>query len=138
MKDELLKLYKDCLYGLLVLIAIMICNFLLISHYGDPAGLSSEQYVQYMNKQFLLTALPAALVTFLLTGLLQTKTKEAALQHSIIWTIIVALYYIITCLVNNTFLLIIANRGIYALLFCIFTGPILYALIMRLEGSLID
>ncbi len=137
MKDDFSMILKDCLYGLLVVIAVMGCEYGVTLYYGKPVGLSPEQYTQYVNMVFLLTALPAALMTFLLTGLLKTKSKEAALQRSVIWSIMVALLYVIISLGNNHFLMFFGNRGIYALLFCVFNGPIVYAIIKRLEGSLI-
>jgi predicted Co/Zn/Cd cation transporter (cation efflux family) len=104
---------------------------------GDSSGLDQHQYYLYINKTFLMTALPLAAVTFILTGLLKTKTKEDALMRSSVWTIMVALYYIITGVATHNFIVFFGDRGVYALLLCTFTGPVLYALINRLEGQLI-
>lgn len=122
-------LFRDGLYGFMVVIAVMGCEFLVKLFYAEPAGLSLEQHTQYINQGYLYTALPAALVTFLLAGLLKTKNIDAALQRSIIWTVMVALTYAIVGLVNHNFIVLFTNRGIFALLFCIFCGPMLYAAI---------
>lgn len=138
LKNEGFGINKDIIYGILVLMALIICRNLLVSHFGSPAGLSTEQYVQYTNRQFLLMAIPAAVLTFVTTALLRTKTKEAALQNSITWTLMVAVFYIITSLADDKFGLLFTNRGIYALLLSVFIGPVLYAQVRRLEGSFLE
>jgi hypothetical protein len=86
-----------------------------------------------MNREFLLTALPAGIVTFIFTWLLKTKHKADSKRKAVIWAVILALYYVIIGLGNGNLLEIFSTLGIYILLACAFIGPVAYAIIKRLN-----
>jgi hypothetical protein len=136
-KHNISTVLKDCLYGLLVVAAVLGCEHLAASYLAQPPAPGSEQYAHYLNQKLLSTAVPSAVVTFIMTGLLRTKSKEAALQRGTVWTVMVALVYVTRALVTHQIPLFFGDRGVYALLLCVFTGPNLYAVIRRLEGSLL-
>lgn len=127
------RIVKDFLFGLLIVIIITIFEFIVTLPFGEPWELSPEVYLYFINRELLLTALPAALITFIFTRLLRTERKSDALRRGIIWTIIIFLYYLIIGIGNDNFGIIFSTIGIYVLLVCAFLGPILYAKIKHLE-----
>jgi hypothetical protein len=101
--------------------------------FGEPSELSQATYSQFINRELLLTALPALLVTLMFAGLLKTKNKSDALKRSITWTVFLTLNYLLIGIGNDNFKLIFGNIGIYILLGCSFMGPIVYSKIKHLE-----
>lgn len=116
---------KDVLFGILIMIVITIFEFIVTLPFGEPGELSRDGYAYFINRELLLTALPAALVTFLFTRLLKTKSKSDALRRSIVWTLIVFLNYLSIGIGNNNLGEIFRTFGIYILLVCAFAGPVL-------------
>ena len=125
---------KDALFGLLIIIVITILEFIVTIPFGEPAQeFTSEVWAKFINRELLLTALPAALTTFIFTGRLKTKSKADAIRRGIIWSIILALNYMIIGIGNNNFELIFGEIGIYVLLACTFAGPVIYTKVKQLN-----
>ena len=126
------KILLDILFGLFAVIIVTIFEFLVTLPFGDPGNLSSDGYSSFINRELLLTALPAVLTTFFLTRLLKTKSMSDALRRAIVWTIILTLSFILIGIGNENLLEIFVTPGIYVLLACAFAGPIVYAKIKHL------
>lgn len=123
----------DVLFGIIAIIIVTIFEFLVTIPFGEPGEQIPGGASSFINRELLLTALPAAITTFLLAWLLKTKVKSDSLRRAIIWTLMLALYYIFVGLGNNNLSEIFLNVGIYILLCCAFVGPIVYAKIKHLQ-----
>lgn len=123
----------DILFGIFTIIVVTIFEFLVTLPFGNPGELSKEGYSYLVNREFLLTALPAAVVTFMFAWLLKTKHKSDSIRRAFIWTIMVALYYVLIGLGNNNLQELFITIGIYVMLVCTFAGPIIYAKIKHLR-----
>lgn len=122
------RIIKDALFGLLIIIVITILEFIVTIPFGEPAQqFTNEVWAKFINRELLLTALPAALTTFVLARHLKTKTKADAIRRGIIWSTMLALNYILIGIGNKNFELIFGGIGIYILLACTFAGPVIYA-----------
>ena len=53
------KIVKDILFGFLVVIVITLCEFIVTIPFGLPDMYNQTEYIEYMNREFLLTTLPA-------------------------------------------------------------------------------
>lgn len=125
---------KDILFGLLIIIVTLIFEFLVTIPFTEVADDANRaRWAFLINRELLLTAIPAALVTFAFTWLLKTNRQRDALRRSIIWTTILALYYVLISLGNQSFDLMFGTLGVYALLACAFAGPVVFALVKRLK-----
>jgi len=69
---------KDALFGLLIIIVITILEFIVTIPFGEPAQeFTSEVWAKFINRELLLTALPAALTNNLFSQVvLKTKSKD--------------------------------------------------------------
>lgn len=121
------KLIMDVLFGVVVLVAIVLMEFLVTIPFGYYVEGGQESFQQVMNREFLLTALPATLVTFVFAMLLKTETLADAVRRGVIWTLIVGLYFFGVGIGNGNFMEMFGTLGIYVLLLCTFLGPIVYA-----------
>lgn len=124
---------KDFLYGILVVIVITVFEFLVTLPFGDPWELRPVEYFRYINRELLLTALPAGIVTFMFAWILKTEGKSGALRRALVWSIVIFLNYMIIGIGNNNFWEIFGTIGIYVLLICAYLGPIVYAKIKKLQ-----
>ena len=120
------KIVMDILYGFLVVIVITLCEFIVTIPFGLPVINNQADYIEFMNREFLLTALPALFVAYGFAWILKTKTMKEAMQRSIIWTLLVLLNFVIIGLGNNNLSEIFSTFGIFILLIGTFIGPILY------------
>jgi hypothetical protein len=120
------KMLIDILLGFAVVIVVTIFEFLVTLPFGDPGELSPEGYSTFINRELLLTALPAALTTFILTWVLHTKITTDLLRRAVVWTSMIALSYVFIGLGNDNLLEIFRTIGIYVLLASAFAGPIIY------------
>jgi hypothetical protein len=127
------RIVKDFLFGLLIIIVITIFEFIVTLPLGEPWELSPEGYSYFINRELLLTALPAALTTFIFSWLLKTKNKTDAVRRSIIWTLALVINYTIIGIGNDNFGIIFRTAGVYVLMACVFAGHVLYAKIKHLE-----
>lgn len=125
------KMVKDVLYGFLVVIVITLCEFIVTIPFGLPDMVNQVDYIEFMNREFLLTALPALFVTYGFAWMLKTKIMNEAMQRSIIWTLLVLLNFVMIGLGNNNISEIFKTFGIYVLLIGTFIGPILYIRLIR-------
>jgi hypothetical protein len=128
-----MKMLLDILFGLVAIIVVTIFEFLVTLPFGEPGELKPNGYSSFINRELLLTALPAALTTFILAMLLKTKSMSDSLRRSIIWTTMLVLSFVLIGLGNNNLPEIFSTVGIYVLLACTFAGPIIYAKIRHLE-----
>lgn len=128
--EEKMKTLFNFLYGLLVIIAVTILEFIVTLPLGEP---NEEKISQVINYELLLTALPAAFVTFIFAQMLKTKSKSEALVRSIIWTFVLGMWYLVVSIGNYGFMNTFGQIGIYVLLACSFSGPIIYGKVSHLE-----
>jgi len=126
------KIFINILFGILAIIIITVFEFLITLPFGDPGGLASGDYSSFINRELLLTAVPAAVTTFVLSWLLKTKSKSDSLKKAAIWTIMIALSYLLIGIGNDNLSEIFVTIGIYVLLVCAFAGPVIYATIKHL------
>jgi hypothetical protein len=127
------KTLIDILAGFAVIIVVTIFEFLVTLPFGEPGQLSSEGYSAFINLEFLLTALPACLVTFMFIWLLKAKTSADWLRKAIVWTTMLALSYLLIGIGNGNFLEIFRTIGIYILLIASFAGPFFYFKVKNLK-----
>ena len=122
------------LFGILIFIAIMISEFIVTLPFGEIAYESDRtEWAMLINREFLVTALPAALVTFAFSWLFKTKSRKEAIRRGMIWTGILVLFYIFIGIGNQNLDLIFGTVGVYVLLACAFSGPVLYSVMKRLS-----
>jgi len=128
------SIIKEMLFGVLIIVVTLIFEFIVTIPFDEMADESDRvRWAFLINRELLLTALPAAFITFSFTWLLKTISRKDALRRGIIWTCILALYYIFISIGNGTFDLMFGTVGVYALLVCAFAGPVLYIAIKRLS-----
>ncbi|MDD4876996.1 MAG: hypothetical protein PHQ86_07725 [Dehalococcoidales bacterium] len=123
----------DILFGIFTMIVVTTFEFSVTLPFGDPGELDKGGYSYFINLEFLLTALPAAIVTFMFTWLLKTKHKSDSVRRAIVWTIMVALYYVLIGLGNDNLTELFLTIGIYVMLVYTFADPIIYAKIKYLR-----
>ena len=85
-----------------------------------------------INREFLVTALPAVLVTFAFSFLLKTKSRKEAVRRGMVWTGVFVLMYILIGIGNHNLDLMFGTAGVYVLLACVFSGPVFYSAMLRL------
>ena len=123
----------DVLLGILTIVLTNILEFMVTLPFGEPGGVTDGDLSKFLNREFLLIAIPAGLTTFSLTWLLKTKSQSDAKRRSVVWTILLALSYALVGLGNGNLKAIISTVGIYVLLACVFVGPLVYAKIKHLK-----
>jgi len=114
----------NILLGFLVFVLILACEAVVTLPFGEPQEGKLGLYLTY---EFLLTAIPAGLVTLILAWVTRTKTKAEALYKSLIWTGVVAILYFVIAFFNNNINYVFGNFTFYVLLACVFVGPVIYA-----------
>ena len=127
------KVVKEILYGVLIVVVTLIFELLVTLPFTEIASENDRARWQFLlNRELLLTSIPAALITFFFAWMLKTATRREALRRAIIWTGILAMYYLLISIGNGSFGLMFGAVGVYVLLACSFAGPILYSFIRRL------
>lgn len=128
------KVIKDLLFGVLIILVILIFEFIITIPFAEVASESDRaRWAFLINRELLLTALPAALITYTFNWLLKTKSRKDALRRGIIWTGMLALYYILISIGNGSFDLMFGTIGAYVLLVCAFGGTVIYSVLKRLR-----
>lgn len=126
---------KDILFGILIFVVIMLAE-LLVSLPFDEAGVetfTNEELKPHLNREFLLTAIPAVIITFFAAWFLKTDSRASAVRRSIIWTLIAVILYLIMGIGNDNLNVLFGVAGMYVLLLAIFAGPLLFAGIKHLK-----
>lgn len=127
------KVIKDLLSGVLIIVVTLIFEFIVTIPFTEVASESDRaRWAFLINRELLLTALPVALITYTFTWIFKTKSRKDALQRGIIWTCILALYYLLISIGNGCFDLMFGTIGIYALLACAFGGTMIYSVLKHL------
>lgn len=121
------SIIKESLFGILVVMTVTICEFIVTLPFGEGQELTPERYAFVLNREFLLTALPAFFVTFFLAKFRKVKDLSDALRKSIIWTAVLLIYYFVIGIGNDNLLPIFQSLGLYILFTCTFLGPIVYS-----------
>jgi len=125
---------KDALFGMLVFVAVMACEFIVTLPFGEIAYESGRsEWATQINREFLVTALPAVLITFAFSFLLKTKSRKEAIRRGTIWSGTFVLLYIVIGIGNHDLDLIFGTVGVYVLLACVFSGPVLYSAMRHLS-----
>ncbi|MDD2279884.1 MAG: hypothetical protein PHS05_12570 [Bacteroidales bacterium] len=133
-REVMKKVIKDLLFGVLIIMVTLIFEFIVTIPFTEVASESNRaRWAFLINRELLLTALPVALITYAFTWLLKTKSRKDALRRGIIWTCILALYYILISIGNGSFDLMFGTIGVYALLVCAFAGTVIYSALKRLR-----
>ncbi|SCP99380.1 hypothetical protein [Anaerobium acetethylicum] len=128
------KFVKDVLIGILVVIVVIIFEFIVTIPFGLPSeGIDRESWRKIMSREFLVTAVPAGLTTFVFALLLKTGTRADAIRRAVIWTLLLGLNYFLMGIGNDNLDLIYGNIGIVALLACAFLGPVAVIVIKKLK-----
>ncbi|MDZ5710801.1 hypothetical protein [Jeotgalibacillus haloalkalitolerans] len=120
---------KDILFGIVVFIVVMVMEFLVTLPFGtqDVWALPEEEYRQYLNLEFLLTAIPAGLVTYLFARW-QKPDQKAGWRKAWTWTLIAFVMYFAIGIGNGNLEDIFGVLGIYVMLAFMFAGPLIYVL----------
>lgn len=127
---------KDILFGVLIIVIVLFFEFIVTLPFSEIASESDRaRWAFLINRELLLTALPAALTTFVLAWLLKTKSRKDALRRGIIWTGILSLFFVLIGIANSTADLMFGSLGVYVLLVCAFAGPVLYSIFKRLPWT---
>jgi len=96
-------------------------------------NLDRQSWSVIISQELLITAFPAFIITYLSARALKASSKKDILKKSIIWTVMLALYYFVLGLGNGNLDLIYTTAGIYVLLICAFLGPLLYSKVKGLK-----
>lgn len=133
-RETMKNIIKDVLFGVLIVVVTLIFEFIVTIPFTEIASESDRvRWAFLINRELLLTALPAALITYTFAWLLKTKIRRDALRRGTIWTCILALYYIFISIGNGSFNLMFGTIGVYILLVCAFAGPVIYSALQRLR-----
>ena len=116
----------DSVFGILIIIAITIAEFIVTLPFGMPGDVDSVGFARIINRELLLTALPAGLITFAFAHLRKTNNRQSAVRISIIWTVMIFLNYLLIGVGNKNLREIFGTAGIYTLLACACVGPLAY------------
>lgn len=125
------EIFKNFLYGLLAIILVTLCEFLITLPFGspwdnyDPFEISDQVYRHYLNIEFLLTAIPAGIVIFFILKISKSSCTSAV-KKGFLWTTMLCFNYIFIGIGNNNFTIILNTFGIYVLLFCSLLGTLFY------------
>ena len=130
--SKMKAIIKDVLSGLLIFVLIMVLEFAVTLPFGEPGG-GSGDLAAYLNREFLLTAIPAAILTYTAAMVTKIPTIYSAYRKSIIWTAVVLGLYTIIAVGNDNLGPIFGSYGFYLLLLGVFLGPVLYAKFKRLS-----
>jgi hypothetical protein len=126
------KILIDILFGILTVLFVTICEFLVTLPFGEPGQPDSLDYSSMIDRELLLTALPAAVVTFFLAWLFMTKNQSDSFRRSIAGTLMLAMWYIVIGIGNGNLSEIFTTIGVYVLLTCVFAGPLIHSKIKHL------
>lgn len=117
---------NNVLFGILIIILIAISEFIVTIPFGMPGDVNSADLAKIINRELLLTALPAGIITFAFAHLLKTNTRQSAIRRSIIWMVMILLNFLLIGIGNQNLAEIFGTAGLYALLACAFAGPLVY------------
>jgi len=123
---------KDILSGALIFILIMLFEFAVTLPFGEP-GVESGELSIYLNREFLLTAIPAAILTYMAAMVTKVPTLVSAYRKGFIWTTVVLGLYTIIAVGNDNVGPIFGSYGFYVLLAGVFIGPVLYTKLKKLS-----
>jgi hypothetical protein len=127
------KIAKDVLHSILILLVIIILDIMFTRPFDLPWKTSSEDYINFMNRELLFTAFPVGLVTFVFEWQLKTQNKYDAIRRSIIWTIVIFLNYFHMGSENSKLEELYSTYGLYVLLIYSFAGPLIYVKLNNLK-----
>jgi len=141
------RIAMDLGLGLIVYLAVYICAILIAFIFRDPfTGPGFGERIGSMNYEFLITAIPALLITMGITWISRIKLRSDALRKSIVWTILILLIDMVFAVINavdvgefswstldKTFVNSLCCWGYYILLAAVFAGPLLYSKIKQLK-----
>lgn len=123
---------KDVLFGLLIIILITAAEFIVTLPFDVSPDLSNAELVPVLNREFLLTAVPAGIITYFFAEFVKTTTKGEAIRRSLLWTAMVVLNYLAMALGNDRLGVIFGAWGLYVLFLFTLLGPLIFARVMKL------
>lgn len=123
---------RDLFFGFLLIIAVNFIMFLVTIPFDsgaiDPSNLKNQ-----VNIGFLLTAVPAGIVTYFMMRIRKVRSLRQCIIIDIYWAGIVLASYVLIGAGNQTSDLIFTNYGFYVMMACIISGPYIYAKTKKLK-----
>lgn len=116
-----MKTYYNLIFAFVIFAAvnsIMLMAGIFIAQAAD----SGEAAAISLN--FLIAALPAGLLAFLLSKSMKTAGRRAALIQSAIWTVVQLVLFALIGRANQTIGSIFGGLGFYIMLLFVFAGPL--------------
>lgn len=116
----------DFFLGFLVIFLVMFAEMLVTLPFAGGTGNGS-----LLNLEFALAALPSFLVTFGLAAWLRSTKLNDTVRRSLLWAVMLLIFYLVIGKANETLGLIVAAAGFYVLMAGVLAGPFVYWLIRR-------
>lgn len=130
-----MTIIKDALMGAAIIIVITLLEFIVTLPFDWsplPESMADPAWKAMINKQLLLTVIPAGLTTFCFAWLLKTRIRRDAVRRAVVWGGMGLFNYIFIGFVNGNMNLIFGSLGIYLLLLAMWAGPLAaYSLYQR-------
>lgn len=124
------KVFIDIISGILLLILFFLVEIAFLLIFGEQEDRFSSQMAN-AGSEFLLIALPAGVLSFIISILFKQTNGRDIFRRSIIWTVIIALVYMVIGVVNGTAGVIFRSTGMYLMLILVFAGPLLAGYIFK-------
>lgn len=128
-----MKIVKILLAGLVLIVTVYLAEILVTLPFGMPANAGEAEISRLIFWEFLLTAIPAGLLSLAAARLFQPATRRDALRLAGIWTALYIGVLLIFALANGNLAQQLGTLSLYILLACFFLGPLLYARLRRLH-----
>ena len=123
-----MKLLKMVGMGLLLFIALMIAELLVTLPLKSPGSEVDDAIRQFLTWEFLLSALPALLLSYAAARIMRLKKRSDLLMAAFIWTAIHVLLMLLIAVGNDRMSLIFGHFAFYVRLAAFFVGPLLVLL----------
>ncbi len=119
-----MKYLKLIITGFVLFAAVFIAELLVTLPLPMAASEDAEVIRQYLVWEFLLTAIPAGVLSYLAAKVLKLKEKPDLILASVIWTVIYLALMLVIAIGNQRTGLIFGNYAFYILVACFFAGPL--------------
>ncbi len=114
-------------------IILLIVELVLTLPFGMSTDPSDAELKTALFWEFLITAIPAGVLTYFAAMSLNLGTFKDILIHSAVWTAFyVAINFILSAFVNHNFEIIFGTFSFYVLIVLFFFGPIVYGRVKHL------
>lgn len=120
-----MKYIKIIGMGLLLFAITLMVEMLVTLPFGAPTSEDPDIIRQLLVWEFLLSAIPAGLLTYAAARMMKLTEKSDLILASVVWTVIHVLLMLLIAVGNDRFNLIFGSYAFYVRLACIFIGPML-------------